>query len=430
MIKIPNQNPQNQTRVLNLGAKVHGSRRTKVYVSLKQLAEQTLEVTLRLPLDDSYPPEAEAQQHFGIEDVVGTHIAVKYTVEMNFDARRRNFDKQVGAIYGDEQNGVLGREELERVGRRHLREMLAPLATLGANIFYHLFLDERNRLLSPHRRHAEIVRATIASVFSRPQLISIRMDLPNGAKSAPLFPWGFLYDDPAFHESDLTKLDPGRFWGFRHQIQEEKDCTATRLNLPANPSVLTSICSHADRLQWHRQPKHSLVRHNGNVTEASTVKEMANALANFTHDCFYFFGHAFQPDPPEQTQSYLKLRGEELTVDSLSRIYGAPRFSKEPVLAFLNGCRTSPLNVWDRESVAGFLCEAGGQSVCCVTTVASVPGSVAATFGCIFWEQFLLRKLRLGDALLRTRRTMLRKWNNPLGLLYTVFGNVDTYVER
>lgn len=406
------------------GAEAHDLRRTKVVINLDQRDEQSLIVTLGLPLGES-PAEADARQHFGSD-----YLDVKYSVEMNFDARRRSFDKQVSGIYGDEKNELLGKEELEKVERRHLGEMLAPLAKLGANIFYNLFLNDRNKLLRPSERHEKVVRAAIASVFSRPQIISIKLQLPRGVKSAPLFPWAFLYDDHTFDDSNLSTLAPDRFWGFRHVIQEEMDCTATCLSLPPTPSILTAICSHTDKPRWHKLPKHSLVRHNGNVTEAPTVNELGQALKNFTHDCLYFFGHAFQPDPPLQTDSRLELRGQRLTVDDLIRKHQAPSFAKEPVVAFLNGCRTSPLSVWDNESVAGFLCEEGKQSVCCVSTVASVPISVAAVFGCYFWKFFLHRKLPLGDALLKTRMLLLRKWNNPLGLLYTVFGSVDTCVER
>lgn len=407
-------------------AKDYDLRRTKVAVNLNQQSEATLVVTLSLTLNDAFPAEADAIRIFGADI-----LDIKYAVEMNFDARRQEFDTQVRAIYGDERNGVLGKEELEVVALRRLKELLGPLASLGANIFYNLFLNERSKLLRPSARHAETVWAAVASVFSHPQLISIKQELLPGVKKAPIFPWAFLYDDIGFKESDLSTLNPTRFWGFRHQIQEELDCTATLLSLPAKPSILTSICTDADSLQCHQQPAHSLSADKRNITEAPTVDELGAALKDFPHDCFYFFGHAYHPEPPVQTQSRLELRGEHLTVDGLSRNYRpAPRFSKEPVLAFLNGCRTSPLNVWDKESVAGFLCEEGEQSVCCISTVASVPGSVAAMFGFHFWKLFLDRKLPLGDALLKTRKVMLRKWNNPLGLLYTVFGNVDTCVER
>lgn len=406
-------------------------RRIKVVITLSQQTEQTLFITLSLPLDSDYPAEAAFQDHFGLGNGDDVYFDINYSVKMNFEGRRKNLDEEVKKIYGDADNVVLGKDELEVVGQRQLRQILARLATLGANTFFNLFLDEGNTLLRPDETHGETVRAAITSVFSRRQLISIKTNFPEGQKSAPLFPWAFLYDDRSFSDSNLATLDPMRFWGFTHVIQEELHCTNTVRKLPATPSILTAICSDTDKAQWHKNPGHSLVKHTGEMTETLTVNELGAALKDCASDCFYFFGHAYQPDPPLQTESRLELRGEHLTVDDLKRKYkGAPNFSKNPVLAFFNGCRTAPLNVWDSESIAGFFCEKEHQKVCCVSTVASVPGSVAAMFGCHFWKLFLKRKLPLGDAVLKTRRVMLRKWNNPLGLLYTVFGNVDTRVQR
>jgi hypothetical protein len=405
-------------------------RRTKVFVDLLQQTDQTLLVSLRLPLDSNYVAEANAVDYFGLENTE-VYFDVKYSLEMNFEARRKELDEEVKKIYGDKDNEILGKDKLEMVEPRQLKQLMAPLATLGANTFFSLFLADDSTLLRPLEAHGKIVRDAIRSVLARRQLITINTQVPAGTKSLPLFPWAFLYDDVDFDDSNQVTLDPQRFWGFKHVIQEELNCTATLLKLPTSPSILSAICSDADKPQWHSKQKHALTSRNGNITEAPTVAELGNALANCEADCFYFFGHAYNTDPPSQTKSSLQLRGEHLTVDDLKRHYrGAPRFTKNPVLAFLNGCRTAPLNVWNNQSMAGYLCEKEHQKVCCVSTVASVPGSVAAMFGCHFWKLFLTRKLPLGDALLKTRRFMLRKWNNPLGLLYTVFGSVDTRVQR
>ena len=403
-------------------------RRVKVHIFLSQQTDQTLVVTLSLPLDPNYPSEASAIEHFGLGQGNDGYLSIQYSLSMNFEVGRHELDTEVSNIYGDEENEILGKEELEIVGKRQLRKLLAPLATLGANTFYRLFLDEEIKLLRPNETHRAIVRGAVSSIFSRSQIISIETQVSPGQKSTPLFPWAFLYDDRNFDSSNQSTLDPMRFWGFRHVIQEELECTATIKKLPPMPSILTAVCSHADNAQWHKRSEHALVKHNGSITEAPTVNELGKALAACDADCFYFFGHAYQPNPPIQTKSCLMLRGQSLTVDDLNRRYQAPHFNKNPVLAFLNGCRTSPLHVWDKESIAGFICEKEDQKVCCVSTVASVPASVAAMFGCHFWKLFLNRKLPVGDAVLKTRRVLLRKWNNPLGLLYTVFGSVDTRV--
>lgn len=431
MRKIPNTKPQppQASPLAPLLKGAHHSRRKKLFVNLEpQKDGNLLVVWLRLPLDTNYPHEAEAKSKFVAPGA--SRLDVKYSVKVNFDALRQSLDDEIKKIYGDANNKILGNDELEVIEPRQLKQLLAPLASLGANAFSRLFVHEKNTLLRPDETHGDLIRATIASVFSRPQIISINTKFPDGRTSAPLFPWAFIYDDKEFNASCQSTLDPQRFWGFKHVIQEELECTNTVLDLPATPSILTAICSDADKPECHKNPKHPLFKHNGNITEARTVDELGQALANSTHDCFYFFGHAYQPDPPLQTKSRLELCGEHLTMDKLDRTYKAPRFTQNPVLAFLNGCRTAPLNLWDNESIAGFLCDRGHQKVCCVSTVASVPGSVAAIFGYHFWKLFLNRKLPLGDAVLKSRKVMLHRWNNPLGLLYSVFGSVDTRVQR
>jgi hypothetical protein len=430
----PTQGPPD----VKLKIRTHKKRRKKVAIEIVEIVENTaraLRVTLSLPLDASYSAaEAKAKSLFVAPDR-DDYLDVIYTVKMNFEVKRKTFEDELRKIYGNKGNEILGKEDLGKVKARQLRSILTPLANLGANIFETLFLSDEKKLLShDDERHGAIVNDAISSVFSRPQIISIRSPRLPGQLRIALFPWAFLYDDSQFNPANEATLKPHRFWGFKHQIQEDIDYSAPCLSLTSSPSILTAICPDADKTQYHSEPAHAFKKLNSNITQVTTVKELGDALKNFTDDCFYFYGHAFHPDPPEQTQSRLELRGESLTVDVLKRLYKPAqvnkRFTKDTVLTFLNGCQTAPLNVWDDQSFAGYLCDQGKWRVCCVVTVASVPGSVAAMFGHHFWKLFLLRKLPLGDALHKTRRVILRKWNNPLGLLYTVFGSVDTYVER
>jgi hypothetical protein len=99
------------------------------------------------------------------------------------------------------------------------------------------------------------------------------------------------------------------------------------------------------------------------------------------------------------------------------------------VLAFLNGCATSPLNTWNGDSFAGFLCMKGGRRVACVTSFAEIPVAFGAALAQRFWAAFLDGKT-LGEALLGARRDLLAAYHHPLGLLYTVFGRVETRIMR
>jgi hypothetical protein len=435
----PTQGPSN----VKMRIGTHHKRRKKLNIVIVETIEDSapaLHVTLSLPLDPYYPAEAKAMQMF-VASNSDESLDVTYIVRMNFKGKRQTFEDELRAMYSNAANNVLGIDDvsgvrdLAKVEPRELRRILAPLAALGANIFETLFLSEDHRLLShDEERHGSIVRGAIASVFSRPQIISIKSPpLPDKLRTQ-LFPWAFLYDDCGFDISNEGELKPESFWGFKHQIQESIEYIAPVLALSPNPSIMTAVCSVADKTQYHKKPGHTFKKLGGKITEVTTVPELGVALKKFTDDCFYFYGHAFHPDPPEQTRSWVKLQNVPLTVDTLKRNYKPEpknkRFAKETVLTFLNGCETAPLNIWDDQSFAGYLSHQGKWQVCCVATVASVPGRVAATFGHHFWKLFLIKKLPLGDALYRTRKVILRKWNNPLGLLYTVLGNVDTHVGR
>jgi hypothetical protein len=163
-----------------------------------------------------------------------------------------------------------------------------------------------------------------------------------------------------------------------------------------------------------------------NIKPVTTSSELMEALSDFNNDIFYFFGHANDAD--QEYQSWLKLQDIDLTVSQLREI-GAPRFNKFLVLTFLSGCRTAPLRRWDKNTVVGYIClKQPTRRVCCVVTVAEVPAVFAAEFASLVWEGFWLHKRPLGSALLDARTKMLTDYNNPLGLLYSLFGPVDTII--
>src|SRR6267154_2640189 len=95
-------------------------RRVKVHIFLSQQTDQTLVVTLSLPLDPNYPSEASAIEHFGLGQGNDGYLSIQYSLSMNFEVGRHELDTEVSNIYGDEENKILGKEELEIVGKRQL----------------------------------------------------------------------------------------------------------------------------------------------------------------------------------------------------------------------------------------------------------------------------------------------------------------------
>jgi CHAT domain-containing protein len=89
-------------------------------------------------------------------------------------------------------------------------------------------------------------------------------------------------------------------------------------------------------------------------------------------------------------------------------------------IVFLNACGTTTVNPRAVTSIVRELIYLGREVI--ITTWCDVPDNVAAVMSRLFYEG-LLDGDTVGGALWRARGRLLREYNNPLGLLYTVQGN-------
>jgi hypothetical protein len=384
-----------------------------------------LYVHLRLPLDLRYPAEARAAElPYGYEQK--KFLDVRYTPDIDLTAQMQGLSERIKNLLDPTTalGQVLRQDEAVKLSDAQLNEVIYKLAEYSKYIFYILF--EKIEIYEDK----EIKLAAIKSVFSHEQVIHI-------TSPEPLLPWAFMYylpDDDPDHLYNLPKYDPANpdprgFWGFMHEIQEELPCTSQTLPLPPDCKVVSSVCAIVDNQQWHQQADHPLIVLGERVVLKSTEHELGHALGDFEWDCFYFFGHSYHAGTPTAQTSWIKLLNKELTVANLETRYKAPNFKQKPVVAFLNGCSTAALTQWNTETIAGYLCEQGRGSVCCLVAVDSLPAALAAEFAKHFWRYFLCDRQRIGRAMLNARKDILHTWKNPLGLLYSLFGRVDTFVE-
>jgi hypothetical protein len=393
--------------------------RNKFFITIQpDDSDGSLLITLVVPLSSSSPAENEAKQLFCATG--DDSFTVQYKPNVDLKAEMKALLMSLTDMYKSPVGGVLRQDNLRHLTNDELFEAVNPIVEQGRNVFHRLFVDIDPVNYSSEDK--EIARVAIISALSKPQIIAI-------STHVPLFPWAFLFSDPTFKPDDRSTINPLSFWGFKHEIQEELNGTARRIHLPSKPKIVASICAQVDTSNWHTHSEHSFVKMASEVTPAPSVKDLGEALGNFESDCLYFFGHAFHLDPPVQSKSWLKLNGIELTVSHLIVDYNAPRFKNRIVIAFLNGCRTAPLTVWNENTVAGFLCLQGDNRVCCVASVGEIPPAFAADFAKHFWEQFLIQKQPIGRALLNARLAVFNYWNNPLGLFYSLFGRVDTQLH-
>ncbi|UQA57091.1 CHAT domain-containing protein [Polyangium aurulentum] len=391
----------------------------KLAVHLLEDEPGTLDVTLTIPLDPNEPDERAAIEQFAPEDRT---LDVRYLARINLAAEREELSRRFAETYRKHPiRKHLTAPELGQVPDELLRDAFTPIAAQGHSVFQRLFEppDERGALLSHGEDDDPLVRRALASALARPHRVVLKSPLS-------LFPWAMLYDDARIDENDLSTFDARRFWGFRHVLQEEIPGAAMAVRLPQAPRVVAAVCPEVDAADEHRQGplgKLAEARPDG-VSWLGSAEALRRELANFDGDCLYFYGHAVQADPPTPTTSYLRLDGINLTAYAI-RKDGGPNFKRRPVLAFLNGCETKPLHVWDESSIAGLLCLRGGGRVCAVTTFAEVPVAFGRRFGQLFWERFLGGD-NVGVSLQRARAAMLEQYQNPLGLLYALLGRAET----
>lgn len=95
--------------------------------------------------------------------------------------------------------------------------------------------------------------------------------------------------------------------------------------------------------------------------------------------------------------------------------------------AFLNACETNCQNTDGFADWTSTLLEAGYRAV--IGTEAPVPDVFGSEFSQTFYAQ-LKASHSVGEALQRAKWSLLRRWKNPMGLLYTLCGSPELFVEE
>jgi len=389
-------------------------RKLEVDLHVDRLDPNQLEVHLRVPLDPSKNDEAKAQERFG--DILYVRHFAKVKLKEAREALSEAFEKLYNPMTSSEVHDLLTSPAIpeDRETSRKMHAAFIELAILGRTVYRRLF--EPRELDSHATEDRDIVLSALRSALARPHYICIQ-------SPEPLFPWTFLFDDAALQRDNLKSFEFGRFWGFRHVLQEEVRGTTMSIHLPSQARFVAAVCPITDDEGEHQRGPLAEIDAT-RMQWINDAEELKEKLSDFKEDILYFYGHATQDDIALAATSALRLKGYKLTADDIDSSNG-PVFEQRPVLIFLNGCETRPLHDWDDESIAGLLCLRGDHRVSCITTVAEVPRIFGRHFARCFWEQFLQGK-NVGESLLHARTELLASEHNPLGLLYTFFGRVET----
>jgi hypothetical protein len=310
-------------------------------------------------------------------------------------------------------------------------EFLKPISSSGFRVYKILFENfepqHSSMLKGDDFRKA---KQLLGEYLQEPRRISIEVH-PN---YKILFPWAIL-----FNRALTTNHSRNDFvvscLGLRHLIEERFDWCMGLKKCFEGPkrNVVAAICPNADTLKWHANENHPLMarRDKDVINIFNRLPPFQEELRNTDADVIYFFGHAQIAPGNISDMNWLDLAGEQLTAQTLDSP-GAISYRRHTVLAFLNGCQTVPLRYITPVSVIGQFTQKHDhfRKVRCVATSHRLPTRFAIEFARDFWEQFLPSKAgglgqTLGSSLYHAKQHMLQAYNNPLGLLYSLFGDSD-----
>jgi CHAT domain-containing protein len=102
--------------------------------------------------------------------------------------------------------------------------------------------------------------------------------------------------------------------------------------------------------------------------------------------------------------------------------------TRDVPLLFLNACESAATaGYMSADSFPRHFRIWGSRAVLGAETM--VPDTMAAVFSRLFYEGLLDAGLTVGEAILQARQRLLAR-NNPIGILYTLYGDPDLIVQR
>jgi hypothetical protein len=152
-------------------------------------------------------------------------------------------------------------------------------------------------------------------------------------------------------------------------------------------------------------------------------------------DCVQHFACHFHEGSRHPAESSLHLRApgdtqHRIEIGSLSfAMHRRRRSSEAPTerpLVFANACGTSAFSPVHASALPRIFIENGNPGF--IGTETRIPDDFAAAFSERFYDRWMSGE-PMGSALLDTKLQMLREWRNPLGILYSMYGNPDLCVK-
>ena len=294
-------------------------------------------------------------------------------------------------------------------------EVLKVLALEGSNALKRIFDKNTIELLK-----------TVLSSTAKPALHIVSEDF--------FLPWELLYDD--FKSGQYNYKN---FWGHKYVISRTMP-KAPRA-FPVHPEIYVIaqaivgllVNEALDQVINEEVPALEQFQNDGRVIlirlrrldqkkrEEEINLELRHFLARNLHVA-HFACHAKPNKAGEPADESFLLLSNSFPVSLREfRVYELT-LDGDP-LAILNACDTGVRDPLQTSSFVSTLLDCGARGV--IATECEVPDVFAAVFAKHFYTRFL-KGQKLGDAMLYMRRYLLRRYRNPLGLLYSLYADPDT----
>ena len=258
-------------------------------------------------------------------------------------------------------------------------------------------------------------------------------------------PWQILY--PAKKDSsDTGKTESSRFWGFRYVLAtiHDKDSIQGRqislIGFPRSNEIAFAGWRGSkpedDVTDLGRKlAEYINVKTGGAVEPFYERKSFIDKLCANAPDIRFIFAYGHATSGTVIDEKTGRINGVEwlaahfkfsendlLTPEHLELLYGKVQLKAQPVV-ILDACETGTFGIsaMNNNGFVGALTRLGAGAV--IVTESPVLANFAYHFGMDLINELFDRKVDVSRAVLNVRLKHLRDWKNPLGLVYTLYGN-------
>lgn len=323
---------------------------------------------------------------------------------------------------------------------------LQLLNTRGLSLMVQIFRDRRKDVVDTFNKAFPLWRSD-----PNPNVITTAAAL-NRFMPLEFLPLFELSTWPPCHDWETLEEAARRFPGFSAVIKREfRDLTVPPDDLVLhNEPRLPLKCFVDSRLRGGKEEVSFFTANSNNIDmegpwPTSEVEEFPREMAGYLQIANKGFKN--QERTPDQIQhftchcetyekpsadSFLELSHKyRVTIAQLQASFatsGEEKRSAPGPVIFLNACGTSKIDPMAVTSFPRFFLE-DNENRGVIGTETNVPDRFAAEFSKCFY-QGLLKGLNLGKAIYDAKWTMLRDFNNPLGILYTVYADPELHVSK